>query len=100
MPTWSSGRGFGSLVADDMAAFGGPGGVQPCTGGGWRVTRLCAVLPEGDQRRAIGHPQIKMRDEAGIDHLLDDNRRRIGDGAAIGHGGRGWRSWTPAPSAR
>ena len=54
-----------------MAALGGPGGVQPCPGGGRRVLNLGTVLPEGDQRCAIGQPQIKMRDEAMIDYLLD-----------------------------
>ena len=57
--SWSGGRRFSSLVADDMAAFGGPGGVQPCTGSGWRVAGLGAVLPEGDQRRAISRLRKK-----------------------------------------
>src|SRR5712671_6105785 len=71
-----------------MAAFGGPGGVLPCTGSGWRVAGLGAVLPEGDQRRAIRHPQIKLRDEAVIDHLLDHCGCCVGRGVAIGGRGR------------
>jgi len=34
------------VAADDMATFGGPGSVQPCTGDGRRVAGLDAVLPE------------------------------------------------------
>src|SRR5689334_13309180 len=85
MSTASSGRRFGSLVANDLAALGGPGGVQPYTGGRWRVTglggKLC-ITPIGDGRfreRLVGEGRAgyelgATHDDASV-RLLDDSVR-------------------------